>query len=134
MIGGLLVAAIATVLPLAIVGPAAFIVLRAVTGLGAAAYDPAARGYLVDTMHVDAEMFGLYGSAQFGGFVIGPAVGQAAALTGEPTSSSGSPDWRSPSLRCSSPGVSRSGRASGRRPPTSGARRQQPSTRGRRCR
>ena len=63
--------------PLFIVGPVAFIVLRALSGLSASIYDPAARGYLVDANPPErqGEMFGLYGSAQMGGLMIGPAIG-----------------------------------------------------------
>ena len=88
MIGGLLFASVFAVLPLFAVGPAAFIVCRALSGFASAAYDPAARGYLVDANPPErqGEAFGLYGSAQTGGFMLGPAIGGvAAALTGQPT-------------------------------------------------
>ena len=87
MVIGLAIAAVAAVLPLFATGTVAFIALRALAGLCAAAYDPAARGYLVDANPPErhGEMFGLYGSAQVGGFMIGPAVGGlAAAATGQP--------------------------------------------------
>ncbi len=87
MVAGLAIAAVAAVLPLFATGTVAFIALRALAGLCAAAYDPAARGYLIDANPPErhGEMFGLYGSAQIGGFMIGPAVGGlAAAATGEP--------------------------------------------------
>jgi MFS family permease len=87
MVAGLAIAAVAAVLPLFASGTVAFIVLRALSGLCAAAYDPAARGYLVDANPParHGEMFGLYSSAQVGGFMIGPAIGGlAAAITGEP--------------------------------------------------
>ncbi len=87
MVAGLAIAAVAAVLPLFASGTVAFIALRALAGLCAAAYDPAARGYLVDANPPErhGEMFGLYGSAQIGGFMIGPAVGGlAAAATGQP--------------------------------------------------
>ena len=51
-------------------------------------YDPAARGYLVDANPPErhGEMFGLYGAAQMGGLMLGPAIGGiAAGLTGQPT-------------------------------------------------
>ena len=88
MVIGLLLSAAFTVGPLLIVTPLAFIALRALAGLSAAIYDPAARGYLVDANPPErqAETFGLYGSAQMGGLMIGPAIGGvAAAVTGQPT-------------------------------------------------
>ncbi len=88
MIVGLLLAAVVAVMPLFWVGPFAFIVARALAGMFAAVYDPAARGYLVDANPPEkqGETFGLYGSAQTGGFMVGPAVGGlAAAIAGDPT-------------------------------------------------
>ena len=40
-------------------------------------YDPAARGYLTDATPPErrGEAFGLYGAAQMGGLLIGPAIG-----------------------------------------------------------
>jgi DHA1 family multidrug resistance protein-like MFS transporter len=88
MVGALVVSAVAIVLPLFEVGPTAFVLLRALAGFAAAAYDPAARGYLVDANLPErqGETFGLYSAAQMGGFMVGPAVGGiAVAVTGEPT-------------------------------------------------
>ena len=88
MILGLSLAAVFAVAPLFIVGPAAFIALRALAGLSASMYDPAARGYLVDANPPErhGELFGLYGAAQMGGLMVGPAIGGiAAGLTGQPT-------------------------------------------------
>jgi MFS family permease len=88
MIAGLLLAGVFAVGPLFAVGPVAFIVFRALSGFASAMYDPAARGYLVDANPPErqGEAFGLYGSAQTGGFMIGPAIGGvAAAITGQPT-------------------------------------------------
>jgi len=88
MVVGLVLAAGVAVLPLFVVGPIAFITFRALAGLCASIYDPAARGYLVDANPPErqGETFGLYSAAQMGGFMIGPAVGGiAAAVTGEPT-------------------------------------------------
>jgi MFS family permease len=88
MVVGLVLSAVFTVGPLLLVGPMAFIVLRALAGLAAAIYDPAARGYLVDANPPErqGETFGLYGSAQMGGLMIGPAIGGvAAALTNQVT-------------------------------------------------
>lgn len=88
MITGLALSAVFAVLPLFWVGPVAFIVARALSGLAAAMYDPAARAYLVDANPPErqGEAFGLYGAAQTGGFMLGPAIGGvAAAATGQPT-------------------------------------------------
>jgi MFS transporter, DHA1 family, multidrug resistance protein len=59
----------------------AFILLRAGAGLGAAIYDPAARGYLTDATPPDrrGEAFGLYGAAQMAGLLIGPSIGALGA-------------------------------------------------------
>ena len=88
MVLGLVLAAVFAVAPLFVVGPAAFIVFRALAGLSTSIYDPAARGYLVDANPPErhGELFGLYGAAQMGGLMIGPAIGGiAAGLTGQPT-------------------------------------------------
>ena len=85
MITGLVLSSVFTVLPLFITGPVPFIVLRALQGLAASMYDPAARAYLVDANPPErqGEAFGLYGAAQTGGFMLGPAVGGVAAwITG----------------------------------------------------
>ena len=64
-------------LPLVLVGPTAFLVLRALQGLSTAVYDPAARGYITDATPPErrGEAFGMYGAAQMGGLFIGPAIG-----------------------------------------------------------
>ena len=88
MIAGLLLAGVFAVGPLFAVGPVGFIVFRALSGFASAMYDPAARGYLVDANPPErqGEAFGIYGSAQTGGFMLGPAIGGvAAAITGQPT-------------------------------------------------
>ncbi len=88
MVVGLALAAVVAVLPLFVVGPIAFVTFRALAGLCASIYDPAARGYLVDANPPErqGETFGYYGAAQMSGFMIGPAIGGiAAAITGEPT-------------------------------------------------
>ena len=63
--------------PLVVSGLLAFVVMRALAGLAAAIYDPAARGYLMDANPPDrrGEAFGLYGAAQMAGFLLGPAIG-----------------------------------------------------------
>ncbi|HET7472510.1 MAG TPA: MFS transporter [Candidatus Limnocylindrales bacterium] len=64
-------------LPLLLIGIGPFIVLRALAGLSTALYDPAARGYITDATPADrrGEAFGLYGAAQMGGLLFGPAIG-----------------------------------------------------------
>ena len=46
-------------------------------------YDPAARGYITDSTPEDrrGEAFGLYGAAQMGGLLLGPAIGGLGAST-----------------------------------------------------
>jgi MFS family permease len=77
MVVGLVVTAIALGLPLVLTSPIAFVLLRALAGLATAVYDPAARGYLTDATPPErrGEAFGLYGSAQMGGLLFGPAIG-----------------------------------------------------------
>ncbi len=77
MVVALLANAVVIPLPLLASGAAAFVVLRALAGLATAAYDPAARGYLVDATPRErqGEAFGLYGAAQMGGLLFGPALG-----------------------------------------------------------
>lgn len=77
MIAGLLVLAVVSVLPAFFTTFAAFVVLRFLAGVATAAYDPAARGMVVDATEPDerGEAFGFYGSFQIAGFVIGPAIG-----------------------------------------------------------
>jgi MFS family permease len=77
MIAGNVAAGIFLFLPLVLVGPGPFIVLRALAGLSTAIYDPAARGYITDATPADrrGEAFGLYGAAQMGGLLLGPAIG-----------------------------------------------------------
>ena len=81
MVTGLLLAGVFTILPLVITGPVAFIVLRAAVGLATSIFDPAARGYVTDATPADrrGEAFGLYGAAQMGGLLLGPAIGAIGA-------------------------------------------------------
>ncbi len=81
MVGGLIISAIALGLPLVLTTPLAFLALRALAGLATAMYDPAARGYLADSTPPDrrGEAFGLYGAAQMGGLLLGPAIGALGA-------------------------------------------------------
>lgn len=77
MVAGNIGAGIFLFLPLLFVGVGPFVVLRALAGLSTALYDPAARGYIADTTPADrrGEAFGLYGAAQMGGLLLGPAIG-----------------------------------------------------------
>ncbi len=74
---GLVASGIFGALPLVLTGPLAFVLLRAGAGLGAAIYDPAARGFLTDATPPErrGEAFGLYGAAQMGGLLLGPSIG-----------------------------------------------------------
>jgi MFS family permease len=77
MVIGLVAAGVFGALPLVWTGAIPFILLRAGAGLGAAIYDPAARGFLTDATPPDrrGEAFGLYGAAQMGGLLLGPSIG-----------------------------------------------------------
>ncbi|HEX2470196.1 MAG TPA: MFS transporter [Candidatus Limnocylindrales bacterium] len=77
MVIGLVASGVFGALPLVLTGPVAFLLLRAGAGLGAAIYDPAARGFLTDSTppHRRGEAFGLYGAAQMGGLLLGPSIG-----------------------------------------------------------
>jgi len=77
MVAGNIGAGVFLFLPLVIVGAAPFIVLRALAGLATSIYDPAARGYITDATPADrrGEAFGMYGAAQMGGLLLGPAIG-----------------------------------------------------------
>jgi MFS family permease len=85
MVAGNIGSAVFLFLPLIITGVGPFIALRALAGLSTALYDPAARGYIADATPSDrrGEAFGLYGAAQMGGLLLGPAIGGlGAALFG----------------------------------------------------
>jgi DHA1 family multidrug resistance protein-like MFS transporter len=77
MVVGLLISTLVSFLPLVLIGPAWFFAARFVSGIGAAMYDPAARGVIVDATDEQShgEAFGVYGAAQMGGFIVGPAIG-----------------------------------------------------------
>ncbi len=81
MVIGLVATGVFGALPLVWTGPVAFFLLRAGAGLGAAIYDPAARGFLTDATPPDrrGEAFGLYGAAQMGGLLLGPTIGALGA-------------------------------------------------------
>jgi MFS family permease len=81
MVIGLVVTGVFCLLPLVFVGTVAFVILRVGAGLATALYDPAARGYLTDATPPErrGEAFGLYGAAQMGGLLVGPAIGALGA-------------------------------------------------------
>src|SRR5215210_4553440 len=81
MIAGNVGAGIFQFLPLVLLGPLAFLVLRGLQGLSTSIYDPAARGYITDATPParHGEAFGLYGAAQMGGLLFGPAIGGVGA-------------------------------------------------------
>jgi MFS family permease len=83
MVIGLVAGGVTGALPLVLTGPVAFLVLRAAAGMSAALYDPAARGFLTDATPPErrGEAFGLYGAAQMGGLLLGPAIGAFGAST-----------------------------------------------------
>jgi DHA1 family multidrug resistance protein-like MFS transporter len=86
MVAGNVGAGIFQFLPLVLLGPVPFFVLRALQGLSTSMYDPAARGFITDATPPErrGEAFGLYGAAQMGGLLFGPAIGGlgSAALGG----------------------------------------------------
>jgi DHA1 family multidrug resistance protein-like MFS transporter len=84
MLGGLLVTAVVVPMPLVLTGVPALVLGRALAGLATAAYDPAARAYILDATPPEARgaAFGLYGSAQMGGLLLGPAFGAVGAALG----------------------------------------------------
>jgi MFS family permease len=77
MVGSLVATGVFVALPLAVHGSIEFLALRALAGLATAAYDPAARGLLKDATPPErqGEAFGLYGSVQMTGLLLGPAIG-----------------------------------------------------------
>jgi MFS transporter, DHA1 family, multidrug resistance protein len=84
MLIGLVVLAVATILPLFFTSALALFLLRFVAGVGAGMYDPAARGMIVDGTKEDerGEAFGFYAAFQMGGFILGPMIGAVAAGLG----------------------------------------------------
>jgi len=84
MLGGLIATAVVVPLPLIFTGAPAFLLARALAGLATAAYDPAARAYILDATPPAerGEAFGLYSSAQMGGLLLGPAFGGVGAALG----------------------------------------------------
>jgi MFS family permease len=84
MLGGLVVTAVVVPMPLVVTGVPAFVLARALAGLATAAYDPAARAYILDATPPEARgaAFGLYGAAAMGGLLLGPAFGAIGAALG----------------------------------------------------
>ncbi len=84
LVGGAIVLGIATMLPLVFTTAAALFVLRFISGAAAGAYDPAARGMIVDATEEGerGEAFGIYAAFQMGGFVLGPVIGAFGAAVG----------------------------------------------------
>ena len=84
MLIGLVATSAVVPMPLLFTGAPAFLLARALAGLATAAYDPAARGYIMDATAPDERgaAFGLYSSAQMGGLLLGPAFGGIGAALG----------------------------------------------------
>lgn len=84
LVGGAVVLGIATCLPLVFTSAAALFALRFISGAAAGAYDPAARGMIVDATEEGerGEAFGIYAAFQMGGFVLGPVIGAFGAAFG----------------------------------------------------
>jgi MFS transporter, DHA1 family, multidrug resistance protein len=82
MVGGLFFSGIFLGAPLVVHGAVAFVVMRALAGLASAAYEPAARGFIIDSMPAEkqGEAFGWYGSFQMSGLFVGPAIGGFGAV------------------------------------------------------
>jgi MFS family permease len=84
MLAGLVATAVVVPMPLVFTGAPAFLVARALAGLTTAAYDPAARAYILDATPPEERgaAFGLYSSAQMAGMLLGPAFGGVGAALG----------------------------------------------------
>ena len=84
MLAGLVATAVVVPMPLALIGTPAFLLARGLAGLATAAYDPAARAYILDATPPEERgaAFGLYSSAQMGGLLLGPAFGGVGAALG----------------------------------------------------
>ena len=82
MVAGLFFSGIFLAAPLVVDGALAFVIMRALAGLSSAAYEPAARGFIIDSMPADkqGEAFGWYGSFQMAGLFLGPAIGGFGAV------------------------------------------------------
>lgn len=84
LIGGAIVLAVVTVLPVWFNTAVELFVLRLIAGAATGAYDPAARGLIVDSTSEGerGEAFGIYSAFQMGGFVLGPVIGAFGAAMG----------------------------------------------------
>jgi MFS family permease len=84
MLAGILATAVVVPLPLVLTGAPAFLLARGLAGLATASYDPAARAYILDATPPEQRgaAFGLYGAAQMGGLLLGPAFGGIGAALG----------------------------------------------------
>jgi MFS family permease len=77
LLGGMFLMAVFAALPLVFTAALSLFALRFLYGLAVAMYEPAARGFLVDTTDEGerGEAFGLYNAASMGGLVLGPVIG-----------------------------------------------------------
>ena len=84
LIGGAIVLAVVTVLPVWFNTAVELFILRFIAGAATGAYDPAARGLIVDSTSEGerGEAFGIYSAFQMGGFVLGPVIGAFGAALG----------------------------------------------------
>ncbi len=84
LIGGAVMLAVVTILPIWWNTAVELFVLRFIAGIATGAYDPAARGLIVDGTSEGerGEAFGIYSAFQMGGFVLGPVVGAFGAALG----------------------------------------------------
>ena len=84
MLAGIVTTAVVVPMPLVLTGAPAFLLARGLAGLAAASYGPAARAYIVDATPPEERgaAFGLYGAAQMGGLLLGPAFGGIGAALG----------------------------------------------------
>lgn len=84
LIGGAVVLAVVTILPVWLNTAVELFVLRFIAGAATGAYDPAARGLIVDSTSEGerGEAFGIYAAFQMGGFVLGPVIGAFGAALG----------------------------------------------------
>jgi MFS family permease len=84
MLVGIIATAVVVPMPLFLTGAPAFLLARGLAGLATAAYDPAARAYILDATPPEERgaAFGLYSSAQMGGLLLGPAFGGIGAALG----------------------------------------------------
>jgi DHA1 family multidrug resistance protein-like MFS transporter len=84
MLVGMVAAAVVVPMPLVMTGAPAFLLARGLAGLATAAYDPAARAYILDATAPSERggAFGLYSSAQMSGLLLGPAFGGIGAALG----------------------------------------------------